>query len=41
MEPHIIQKQRQANQVATHNDAVLLCGLHPDCSDVTYVYAAQ
>lgn len=39
--PNIIQKQRQVNQAATHNDAVLLFGLHPDCSDVTYVYAAQ
>lgn len=38
---HIIQKQREVNQAATHNDAVLLFGLHPDCSDVTYVCAAQ
>lgn len=41
MKLHIIQKQRHVNQAATYNDTVLLFGLYPDRSDVTYVYAAQ
>lgn len=33
--------QRRVKQLATHNDTVLLVGLHTDSSDITDINAAE